>query len=274
MAAHEGEGLGELAGAARGVHAEPGAEAGADEPGAQDEVGGGDGRGHQVVGAHHLGAGVGLEGAEDVVLGAVGEAVEQEVDAEEEQAPGRVARLFRILSHVLFTAAAAAGFPRVQREDRDAGRDGRDDQVLVEGVAAAEDGDVQQHDGQQLAALGQQEGDVVEVGEGGVAEGAGEGAGQRDEQERRQDAARRDHRGDRDPPRRAPPQVHRPRQRRERRLDRVQEHRVLEALRALAWQGAAVRGRRELLLEVGPCETIYISTRRCVYVLVHRSSFR
>ena len=253
VAGHEGEGLAELAGAAGGVHAEPVAEAGADEPGAAEEVGGGDGGGHEVVGAHHLRARVRPERAEHVVLRAVGQPVEEQVDAEQQQAPGRPA-----LRVVAAAAAAAAGMllrlPRVQREDGNAGRHGGHDEVLVERVAAAEEGDVKEHDGEQLAALGEQEGDVVDVSEGGVAEGAGQGARQRDQQQRRQDAPRRDHRRHPRPPRRAPPQVRRPRQRRERRLDRVQEHRVLEEFGRLgrvavpAPADRAVWRRREFLL--------------------------
>lgn len=172
---HEAQRCLELASAARDVHAEPLAHARVHEPGAQDEVGGGDGGAHQVVGAHHLGAGVGLEGAEDVVLGAVGQAVEQQVDAQQQQAPRAIA----------VTAAALPSLPRMQGEDGDASGDGRDHEVLVQRVAPAEDGDVQEHDGQQLAALGEQEGDVVDVGETRVAEGGGEGARQRDEEQRR-----------------------------------------------------------------------------------------
>lgn len=55
--------------------------------------------------------------------------------------------------------------------------------VLVERVALAEDGQVQEHDGEQLAALGQDERHVVDVLEAGVAERRGETAGQRDERQ-------------------------------------------------------------------------------------------
>ena len=143
VARHELEGLAELAGATGDVHAEPLADAGLDEPGAEDQVGGGDGGAHEVVGAHHLGARVGLEGAEDVVLGAVGKAVEQQVDGQQQQAPGHVA--LRIVGRRVLLGAALLA--RVQREDGDARRHGRDHQVLVQGVALAEDGDVQEHDG-------------------------------------------------------------------------------------------------------------------------------
>lgn len=241
---HEAERGLELARGPGDVHAEVLADARVDEPGAEDEVGGRDGGAHEVVGAHHLRARVGLEGAEDVVLGAVGEAVEQEVDAEEQQAPAAISAA---------TRTALPGFTRVQREDGDAGRDGGHDQVLVQGVALAEDGDVQEHDGQQLARLGQQEGDVVDVGEAGVAEGAGERAGDGDEQQRRQDAARGDHGRDGLAARRAGVEVQGARGGREQRLDRVQEDGVLEDLGVAR---RAVGGCRELLLQVGPREAI------------------
>lgn len=63
----------------------------------------------------------------------------------------------------------------MQSEDGHAGGDEGHDGVFVPGVAAAEEGDVEGHDREQLAGFGEDEGDVVHVGEGGVAEGAGEG---------------------------------------------------------------------------------------------------
>lgn len=78
----------------------------------------------------------------------------------------------------------------VQGEEGDAGGDEEDDEVFVEGVALAEDGEVQEHDGEQLAAFGEDEGDVVDVGEGGVAEGGGEAGGDGDEEEGGDDGPR------------------------------------------------------------------------------------
>lgn len=62
----------------------------------------------------------------------------------------------------------------MEGEDRDAGGDKEYDEVFVEGVALAENGEVQKHDGEELAGFGEDVGDVVDVGEGGVAEGRGE----------------------------------------------------------------------------------------------------
>lgn len=137
---HECQRVLELAGAAHDVHAQPLADARVDQPGAQDQVRGHDGHAHEIVGAHHLGARVGLEGAEDVVLRAVREAVEQEVDAQQQQPPGAVPL-------GPGRPVALALLARVQGEDGDAGRHGGHDHVLVERVALAEDGDVEEHDG-------------------------------------------------------------------------------------------------------------------------------
>lgn len=203
MSAHERERVLELAGAARDVHAQPLADAGVDEPGAEDQVCDHDGHAHEVVGAHHLGARVRLESGEDVILGTVREAVEQQIDAQQQQPPGAVPLRLRRRRRLALPALLS----RVQGEHGDAGRHGRHHHVLVERVPLAEHGDVQEHDGQQLAALGEQEGDVVDVGEGGVAEGRCEGARDGDEEERRQDARGRDDGGHGRPFRRAGPQV-------------------------------------------------------------------
>ena len=55
-------------------------------------------------------------------------------------------------------------------EDGDAGGNERNDEVLVERVAFAEDRQMQEHDGEKLAGLGEDEGDIVDVSEGGIAE--------------------------------------------------------------------------------------------------------
>ena len=119
-----------------------------------------------------------------MVLGAVCEAIEEEVDREEGQAPdGR-----------LFDAGARGGFLRgrgvVESEDRDAGSDEGDDEVFVEGIAFSEDGEVQEHHGEELAGFGEDESDVVDVGETGVAKGGCEGGGDGDEDEWEENGAR------------------------------------------------------------------------------------
>lgn len=65
----------------------------------------------------------------------------------------------------------------VECEDCDACGDEEDDEVFVEGVAFAENGEVQEHDGEQLAGFGEDEGDVVYMRQTRVAEGGGEGGG-------------------------------------------------------------------------------------------------
>lgn len=46
-------------------------------------------------------------------------------------------------------------------------------EIFVEGVRFPEDSEMQEHDGKELAGFGEDEGYVVDVGEGGVAEGGG-----------------------------------------------------------------------------------------------------
>lgn len=77
----------------------------------------------------------------------------------------------------------------VDRENRNAGRYERDHEIFVERVGFPEDGEVQEHDGEELAGFGEDEGYVVDVGEGGVAEGGGEGGGYGDEDEGEEDCA-------------------------------------------------------------------------------------
>jgi hypothetical protein len=117
-------------------------------------------------------------------LGAIGETVEKEVYGQEEKTPGSAGIVGGSSLGLLLAA-------RVQGEDGNASGDRGDDEVLVEWVAATEEGYVEEHDGQQLTALGEQKGDVVNMGEAGVAKGAGETAGDGDEGERCKDAGRR-----------------------------------------------------------------------------------
>lgn len=184
MAAHKVQSGRQFACTAGDVHADPLPDTRGHEMGAGEEIRAGDESAHHVVGAHHLRATVRAKGLEDVVLSGVGEAVEQQVDGEKQETPRHVGLVRPGRLPVLLA--------RVQSEDGDAGRDGRHDEVLVQRVALAENGDVEEHDGQQLAALGQQEGDVVDVRETGVPKGAGQTAGDGDEGQRAKDAARWD----------------------------------------------------------------------------------
>ena len=227
--------------AARNIHPEPLTQRRVHEPRAQEQITPGNHRRQQIIRRHHLRPGIRLERLEDVVLRAVGQAVKQQIDAEQQHAPRRLPRVRRRC--VLLVLAAG-----VQREDGHAARHGRDDQVLVQRVALAEDGDVQEHDGQQLAALCEDEGDVVDVRERGVAEGRGERVGEGDEEERGQDGARGDQGGSGLPAGRTEDAEELAAGRGEERLDGEEEDGELEAL---AFR--AVGGGRELLLEVGPC---------------------
>lgn len=183
---HEFNGGVHLAGTTNNVHAEPLANSKGDERRASNEVQGRHGGAHDVVGAHHLRPAKGAEGLKDVILGAVGEAIKQEVDAQQQQSPGEVCFLRQL---GLFVFAI-----RVQSEDGHASSDGGHDGVLVDRVALPENGNVEEHDGQQLAALGQQESDVVNVRKTGVAKGAGQAVCDGDKHEGAEDATRRENR--------------------------------------------------------------------------------
>lgn len=238
---HEVERGAELARTARDVHAEPVAQPRRHEVRAREEVQARDERAHHVVGAHHLRTAIRAERLKDVVLGAIRETVKQQVDAQQQQPPRDVG-VVRLGRRRRLVLAA-----RMQRKDGHAGRDGRDNEVLVQRVPLAEERDVEEHDGQQLAALGEQEGDVVDVREARVAERAGEARRDGDEGERAEDAARRNDGREGGPARRRQEQVHAPDGRREDGLDRVEEDGEVPLLAA-----GAVRRRRELLLEVRP----------------------
>ena len=83
MPGHESERVLELACAPGNVHAQPLADTRVDQPRTHDQVGDHDEHAHEVVGAHHLGARVRLEGAKDVILGTVRETVEQQINAQQ-----------------------------------------------------------------------------------------------------------------------------------------------------------------------------------------------
>lgn len=115
---------------------------------------------------------------EDVILDGVCEAVEKEIDAQQEHAPHDI-----LLGVATAGLARRLGGGRVQGEDSDAGGDEGYDGVLIDWVFPAEEGHVQEHDGEEFAGFGEDVGDVVNVAETGVAEGRGEGLSDRDKQE-------------------------------------------------------------------------------------------
>lgn len=77
----------------------------------------------------------------------------------------------------------------VEGEDGDAGGNERNDEIFVERVALAEDGQMQKHDGQKLAGFGEDEGDIVDVRQGGIAEWGSQGGGDGDENEGKKNGA-------------------------------------------------------------------------------------
>jgi len=84
---------------------------------------------------------------EDVVLHGVCGAVKEEVDSEEEEAPGGTC-----LCTLGLLLAGGGGV--VESEDCHLRGDGGDDSVLVEGVGSLGDGQVQGHDGEEISGLG------------------------------------------------------------------------------------------------------------------------
>lgn len=223
------------------IHAKPLPDRRPDQPRTQHQIPPCDQRPQQVIRRHHLRPRIPGERAKDIILRAVRQPVKQQVNPQQQHPPGRLPGVAAGL------VLAAAG---MKREDGDAARHGRDDQVLVQRVSLAEQGDVQRHDGQQLAALGEDVGDVVDVGERGVAEGGGEGVGEGHEAEREEDLPRGDQgrgglvgRGGEDGEELAAEEG-------EEGLDGQEEDGKLEAF----WgRGRAVGGGGELFLEVGPC---------------------
>lgn len=185
MSRHESQRLAQLARVAGDVHAQPLADAGVHQIGAEDQVGSSDGSTHEVVRAHHLGPAVRSEGGEDVVLDTVRQAIEEQVDAQEEHSPGDVALVFG-------RGVLLALLSGVQREDGDAGGHGGDNKVLVQRISLAEERNVQEHDGEQLARLGEEESDVVDMRQTGISKGRGEGLRESHEDERREDLLRRE----------------------------------------------------------------------------------
>lgn len=180
-----------------------------------------------------------------MVLGAVGEAVEEQVDAEKEKTP-RYVGLVRLGRPLVLLA-------RVQSEDGHTGRDGRDNEILVQRVALAENGDVQEHDGQQFAALGEQEGDVVDVRETGIAKGTGQAAGDGNEGQRAKDAARGNDGWHTRALRSRNEEVQRADNGCEQRLNRVEEDGEMPTLRRIL---GAVRRRSQFFLQIGPGQAV------------------
>ena len=155
--------------------------------GREEEVGGHEEEGEKVGDCHHLRGGdaaIAVGGGEDVVLGCVGEAVEEKVDGQEGEAVvGGRGCVFR---------GGEVGFGWVvEGEESDARCDGEDDKIFAEWVAALVKDDVQEHDGQQFAGFGECVGEVVDVGKGGIAERCSEGRGRGYQQEREECARRR-----------------------------------------------------------------------------------
>lgn len=115
-----------------------------------------------------------------MVLRRVGEAVQQEVDEQQEQPVQGAPTVDR--------GGPLLGRARVvESEGRDAQGDQQDDSVFVQRVALPEEGDVEEHHRQQFTGLGQYEGQIVDVAETGVAERRRQRRGDADDDQREQD---------------------------------------------------------------------------------------
>lgn len=88
VAPDEGQCVIELVGIGGG-EVEEGRKGGGGEVWGEKEVGGCEEGGEEVLGDHHLRARIGAIGSEDMVLGAVGESIEEEVYAKKEETPSR-----------------------------------------------------------------------------------------------------------------------------------------------------------------------------------------
>lgn len=87
MSADEGEGGGEFAVGRRRKVEEGEQRCSGCENGGEEEICGCEQCGEKILRDHHLGTRVGAERAEDVILGAVRETVEEEVDAKQRKTP-------------------------------------------------------------------------------------------------------------------------------------------------------------------------------------------
>lgn len=108
--------------------------------------------------------------------------------------------------------------------------DQEDDAVLIQRVSLAEDGQVEEHDGQKLARFGEDEGEVVDVRETGISEGRCERRGDADQEQGKDDFLGWEGRGDLMAGRSRKEQVQEAGDGGKGRLDRVQDNRVGEAL--------------------------------------------
>lgn len=107
-----------------------------------------------------------------MVLDGVRQAVEEQVDTKKGQAVDARGLCLCCLSWLRGV---------VECEYCDAARHGQDDEIFRQRITLAEQSDVQGHDGEQFAGFGEDEREIVDVGERGVAKRRGKGRGQRDE---------------------------------------------------------------------------------------------
>lgn len=118
----------------------------------------------------------------------------------------------------------------VEGECGDSECDQENDTVLVQGVSLAENGQVEEHDGQELARFGEDEGEVIDVRETGISERRCERRRDADQEQGEDDFLGWEGRGDLLAGRSRKEQVQEAGDGGKGRLDRVQDNRVGEAL--------------------------------------------
>lgn len=190
-----------------------------------------------------------------MVLSGIGQAVQEKVNGQQENTPhGRARALLSSCSYLL----ASAGV--VECECRNTQCNHQHNTVLVQGVSLAEDGEVQDHNGEELAGLGKNECQVVDMGKTGVTEGRGEGRGDADKDQREEYTASGKDRGNALAFRCREEEVCEACNGGERGLDRIQDQREGKSLRRrlrFSSTGSAhwITSRRDAFLENAPRET-------------------
>ena len=116
-----------------------------------------------------------------MVLRAIGETVEEEIDRQECEAPERV---FLGRRRFLFCRGVVEG------KDGNAGSNEEYYEVFVKWVAFAEDGEVEEHHREEFARLGKDIGYIIDMGERCVAEGRGQRGSDGNQDQRHKDACR------------------------------------------------------------------------------------
>ena len=124
----------------------------------------------KVMRTHHLRSRIRFEGGKDVVLCAVCDAIEQQIDREQEKTPVHVLFLRR---HALFGGMLRSFghiFRLMKREECNAKGDKNNNGIFIQRVALPEHRNMQRHHREEFARLRQDESNIVDVIQTFVAE--------------------------------------------------------------------------------------------------------